>query len=79
MTAPMQRESRRLYTLRLFEGDQRLSQTHFLEADDDANALSQARSMMPWLPREIWEDVGSSASFLRPVSARCSGAACSIL
>ena len=55
MPAPMQREVRRLYSLRLFEGDQRLSQTHFIEADDEADALSQACSMMPWLTREIWD------------------------
>ena len=57
MTAqiPGQFERGRIFYLRLFEGDQRLPQRHLLLAHDESQALSQARSMMPWLTREVWD------------------------
>ena len=57
MTAqiPGQFDRGRIFDLHLFEGDQRLPQRHFLWAHDESQALSQARSMMPWLTREVWD------------------------
>ena len=52
---PAQLEGGRLYSLRLFEGDVRLPQIHFLKADNEEHAVSLASSMMPWLTRQIWD------------------------
>ena len=55
LTLPERFDRGHMFYLHLFEGEKRLSQTHFLYAHDDLEATSQARSMMPWLTREVWE------------------------
>ena len=55
MLSPIQIERGRIYYLRLFDGDLPLPQNRFLRADNEEQALSQARSIMPWLTREVWD------------------------
>ena len=45
----------RLYSLCFFETDWIVPQVQFLEADSDDEALVQARSMRPWMTREVWD------------------------
>jgi hypothetical protein len=45
----------RLYSLCFFDRDWVVPEVQFFEAQDDQGALAYARSMRPWMMREIWE------------------------
>jgi len=44
------------YRLCFFDEDPGFPQVHFLDAENDEEALSLVRSMKPWLTREVWDE-----------------------
>jgi hypothetical protein len=48
-------ESARLYSLCFFDRGWIVPQVQFVDADSDEDALILARSMKPWMTREIWD------------------------
>jgi hypothetical protein len=47
--------SGRLYSVCFFEKGWIVPDVHFLEAENDQEALDRARSIKPWMMREIWD------------------------
>ena len=58
MTAPngqQPAEAGRLYSICCFDRGRNDSQVQFLEAEDDEDALALAKSVSPWMTRELWD------------------------
>jgi len=45
----------RLYSLCCFDRDWIVPEVQLFDAEDDQDALVMARSMRPWMRREIWD------------------------
>jgi hypothetical protein len=50
------RGSRRLYSLCLFERGWIVPHVRFLHAENDLDALALAKSLDPWMTREVWDE-----------------------